>query len=783
MVLLTTIKLEGQNNYICHVLNLVRHTIPTLHRALVYIGVCLAWMEVRAQPMTLRGEVNSHGVPVPFATVHLAGTTHGAVTDTAGAFWIGGMVPGSYRVRVSAMGYLPSEQALMLSSGDTIELSFQLEPDAALEEVVVSGTLKPVSRLASPVPVEVFSSAYFSANPVPSLFDALHQVNGVRPQVNCNVCNTGDIHINGMEGPYSLVLIDGMPVMGGLSSVYGLQAIPMALVDRIEVIKGPASTLYGSEAVGGLINVITRSPDRAPRLAVETFATTGGEVNADVGGLIRPSPGIRVLAGLNLFHLDHPVDRDDDGFTDVAQQDRISVFTKWSFSRSDDRPFTIGGRYVHEDRWGGEKAWTPAFRGGDSLYAESIRTRRWELFGEYRLPWTETFLFRFSATSHAQNSAYGNTSFIARQHTSFGQLTWDHSWSHHDLTLGLAIRHTGYDDNTPATTLGPSRVWLPGIFIQDEWRAGSRHTFLTGLRYDLHPVHGGILSPRLGYKWASSCQDAILRITAGNGFRVAHVFTEDHAALTGSREVVFLEALRPERSWNANINFTKRMFLNTGSLLQVDASIFYTRFSNKIVPDYDTDPDKILYANLEGHGISRGISLNLELSANRLDIFLGGTVLDVTTSENGRQEQAFFTERFSGVWRIRYAFRRAGLLFDYTGNLYSPMRLPRAGPADPREDYAPWWSQQNIQLTRRFQNGLELFAGVKNLLDWTPAKAHPFLIARSHDPFDAGVQFDTEGRPLVLPDNPYGLTFDTTYAYAPNQGRRWFFGCRLSLAP
>ncbi|MGZ5248240.1 MAG: TonB-dependent receptor plug domain-containing protein, partial [Flavitalea sp.] len=140
-----------------------------------------------------------------------------------------------------------------------------LEDTANLQQVVVTGTMRTVLKSASPVPVEVYTPRFFMKNPTPALFDALSMINGVRPQLNCNVCNTGDIHINGMEGPYTMILIDGMPIVSSLASVYGLFGIPNSLVDRIEVVKGPASSLYGSEAIGGLINVITKNPLNAPR--------------------------------------------------------------------------------------------------------------------------------------------------------------------------------------------------------------------------------------------------------------------------------------------------------------------------------------------------------------------------------------------------------------------------------------------------------------------------------------------------------------------------------------
>src|SRR5574343_1793781 len=153
----------------------------------------------------------------------------------------------------------------------------------ALDEIVISGTLKPVIRSETTVPVEIYTTNFLRKNPTSNLFEALQNINGVRPQLNCNICNTGDIHINGLEGPYTMVTIDGMPIVSALSTVYGLSGIPNALIDRIEVIKGPASTLYGSEAVGGLITIITKSPQNTPLLSADFFTTSWLENNLDLG--------------------------------------------------------------------------------------------------------------------------------------------------------------------------------------------------------------------------------------------------------------------------------------------------------------------------------------------------------------------------------------------------------------------------------------------------------------------------------------------------------------------
>ena len=236
-----------------------------------------------AQTGGVKGVVKNNSETIPFANVGIVGTNYGAACDVDGKYLIKDIPVGKYSIQVSAVGYKNYKQAIIIKEGETITLNVTTEKTASsLDEVVITGTLKEVSLMESAVPIEVYTPFYFKKNPTPSLFQALEIVNGVRPQVNCSVCNTGDVHINGMEGPYTMITIDGMPIVGGLASVYGLNGIPNSMVQQLEVVKGPASTLFGSEAVGGLINVITKSPEKSPLLSVDVMGTSCGEVNTDV---------------------------------------------------------------------------------------------------------------------------------------------------------------------------------------------------------------------------------------------------------------------------------------------------------------------------------------------------------------------------------------------------------------------------------------------------------------------------------------------------------------------
>lgn len=760
------------------------------HRLLLAFILLLNISLNYAQNTTISGKIISKGEAISYASVSIKGTSIGTNTNKLGYYTLNNLTFGKYIVQVSCIGFSKVEKVVAIKDNEKIILNFDLTNfENQLNDVVVTGTLKEVSRLESPVPVEVYSPTFFKKNPTPNIYEALQNINGVRPQLNCAVCNTGDIHINGLEGPYTMVLIDGMPIVSSLSTVYGLSGIPNSLVERIEIVKGPASSLYGSEAVGGLINIITKKPQNAPLFSADLFATSWQEYNADLSFKTNVGKKISVLTGINYFNYNNPIDNNNDNFTDVTIQNRISVFQKWNLERKENRLFSVAARYMYENRWGGDMRWNTSFRGGNEIYGESIYTKRWELLGNYQLPTVEKLMFSFSYNNHNQDSRYGTTIYNAQQNIAFGQLTWDKKIGCNDLLFGTAMRYTFYDDNTPATATAdivnplnnPQKTILPGVFLQNEITLNPKQKLLLGFRYDYNSSHGNILTPRFAYKYSINDKN-ILRLNAGTGFRVVNLFTEDHAALTGARFVEIKNALNPEKSYNANINYIKKMYAKNGTFIGLDASAFYTHFNNRIVGDFETDPNKIIYDNLNGYAVSKGISLNVDVAFNNgLKIIAGGTLMENTFTENQITEQQILTENFTGVWSVSYKIKALNLGFDYTGNLYSPMRLPLLGVNDPRKPFSPWWSIQNIQFTYNGFKKFEIYGGVKNLLNWTPNRGNPFIIARTDDPFDKNVQFNGKGQVLITPSNLYGLTFDTNYTYAPNQGAKGFLGVRYSF--
>tara|TARA_B110000902_G_scaffold107131_1_gene126651 strand:- start:57 stop:2300 length:2244 start_codon:yes stop_codon:yes gene_type:complete len=740
------------------------------------LAVCFTQF-IFAQEQIVKGIVLFEGIPLEGASVIVKDFNVGTITDASGAFSLTLSNIKNPKITISYLGYKSFNLKITKISNDLGNI--ELVSDDKLDEVVISGTLKPVSRLKSPVSVEVYAESFFKANPTSSIFEALDIINGVRPQLNCNVCSTGDIHINGQEGSYTMILIDGLPIVSGLSSVYGLSGIPQSLIERIEIIKGPASTLYGSEAIGGVINLITKIPENASRFSFDSFTSNWGDLNLDLGHQYRLSKKINGLLGVNYFKYSNPVDNNSDGFTDLTLQDRISVFNKLNIGKR----LSFASRFVYEDRWGGEMNWNPTFRGGDLVYGESIYTSRVELFGTYKF--NNEISFQFSFNDHNQNSVYGTTLFKADQSIAFGQFIWNRTIKKHDLVIGAAYRFTFYDDNTTATFnefLGINKeeiTQLPGVFIQDEIQFNEQNSLLLGFRYDYNSIHGTIFTPRLNYKISNQDLSSILRISIGSGYRIAQIFTEDHAALTGARDVVFLNDLDPEMSWNINLNYVYKMYLKQGHILNFDASIFRTDFSNKILPNYDTDPNLIIFDNLSGKSVTQGISLNFNsVFQNGLRISLGATYIDSYIDSKGLKTVPYLTEKFQGVWNIKYEFQKSNITLDFTGTITGPLKLPLLGDLDPRSQFSPTFNIINLQLTKGWNNSYELYGGVKNILNFTPADNS---IARAFDPFDREVKFDASGAAQVSPGNPYALTFDPSYVYASNQGSRFFIGFRYYL--
>ncbi len=722
----------------------------------------------------ITGRILYEGTPASFATIHTSDLQN-IIADENGYFSLP-IDTGMIRLKIRYAGTMPLDTVIQCTEFPCFT-EIHLQTDTRLlEEIVISGGWKETERSSSPVSIEIYRPEFLHKNGSQQLFESIQLINGIRPQINCNVCQAGDIHIHGMEGPYTLVTLDGMPLMSGLGTVYGLMGIPLSLIERVEVIKGPASTLFGSEAMAGVINIITQNPRSAPRLSFQASTSTWLESSADLGGTVTLSKH-RLMGSISGQYQPLAIDHNNDGFMDQVNLIQGSVWLKYQLERKDYRIFQSMVRYVHENRLGGQMNYTHAMRGSDSVYGESIYTRRGEWLLHYQLPFREQIHFQSSYNIHYQDSWYGNTPYLAMQQTAFHQLYWHKTIGKHELLAGIAGRWNYYDDNTTATAQEdslqilnqPSNVYMPGIYFQHQWNLHPAHTLLYGLRLDVHPDHGVVYSPRLNYKFTIKTNHHF-RLNVGKGFRVVNLFTEEHAALSGSRQVVLQENLRPEESVNAALQY-EGLFSWKKGFMKVESGFFYTHFFNQIIPDYDTDPNLILYRNLSGYGYSRGANMQVEIGLDMGLTFRSGVTLAHVGVYDEKQQKMLpmiHAPLWSGIWVVTYKVPKTQLTIDFSGTWTGPMRLPTQ-PNDFRPEYSPWFSLANIQVDYSFKNGIQLFGGVKNLFNFIPQ--HPIL--RPHDPFDQWVNDPV--------DNPQGYTFDTSYNYAPLQGIRAFAGLRFVM--
>ncbi len=733
------------------------------------------------QAITLQGQVLGDGEGLAYAVIAVNDGETGTTTDEDGYFELTNLPSDSIQLTASYVGFSPKSQVIFVGDQPITSITFHLESTVAhLEQVVITGTMKPTFVSDSPVKIDVITARQletFLPSAGASIVENVSLVNGVQEVVACGVCFTNSISINGLPGPYTAVLMDGMPIYGNLASVYGLNGIPNMIIDRFEIIKGPSSTLYGSEAVAGVINIITKDPADQPRYSIDLMGTSHQEVFGNLA--FSPSIGrSNGYIGLNFAYMDEFDDANGDSFSDAIHLDRYSLFTKWNIHRASGKQFTLAGKYYYEDRRNGVEAFLRDrayrnLRGDEAIYGESIYTERWELFGRYELPTALPLRLDFSFSHHDQDSYYGSDNYLAEQTIGFGNLLWDNLIGKHDLLVGLTARYQYYDDNTVATanenTNEADRQVITGIFVQDEWVPTKALTILGGLRMDHYHQHGLIFAPRLNVKYKPGTYTT-LRANFGTGFRVVNLFTEDHAFVTGQRSVEILGKLNPEQSYNGTFNVHHLYLLGDGQGT-IDIDAYYTYFTNKIIPNYDT-PGQIIYANSNGFAETRGIGISINHEFPFPLAFNAGINLQRSTQtepdDMGTEHTSAieFAPDWTGIFTANYTWGKTGFQFAYTINLTGPMALPEVFDLDEMGNPLPTarptssdaFALHNFQVRKRFSDGFSIYAGVQNLTNFT-------------QPYSPLIGYND-------PNAPVGFSsfFDTAYAYGPTHQREVYLG-------
>lgn len=728
---------------------------------------------------TIKGSVAINKEGFPGATIRLLGTDYATISGADGLFALKEVPTGTYTLEVRSVGFKLHKEEIRVPQNTSYAVILE-ESTLTMDEVIVTGTLQPTFVSRSPVKVEVITSKHlntYTPAAATSIVEGISLVNGVQEVVACGVCFTNSISINGLPGPYTAVLMDGAPIYGNLASVYGLNGIPSMIIDRFEVIKGPSSTLYGSEAVAGVINIITKDPSDQPAVSIDVMGTTHRESfgNLSFAPKIGKSSG---FIGLNYAYINDFEDQNEDGFGDNINLDRISLFSKWNISRPSNKAFSISAKYYYEDRRNGVEEFLAdrnyrRLRGSDQVYGESIYTKRLEVFGSYEFLLSESVRLDYSLSTHSQDSYYGSDYYEAGQNIAFTNFIWQKSLGKHAITSGITSRYQSYDDNTIATQQNgsnqPDNQFIPGFFVQNEWEVSKTFTALSGGRLDHYQDHGVIFSPRLSLKYKPGTWTT-LRTNFGTGFRIVNLFTEDHAFVTGQREVIIEENLNPEESYNASLNLNHVYTLGESQGM-IDVDLFYTYFTNKITPNYDSEGE-IRYANANGFAVSKGIGVSLQQElVFPLAFSVGVNVQDVSETENGAKRSIEFAPKWTGIFTLNYTHDRWGLIAGYTTRLTGPMALPEVFDLDengmtlsePRPTTSEVFAIHNLQLSKKLSKGFSFYGGVQNIFNYIQ-NASP--LTGFNDPST---------------NLGFSQSFDTAYAYSPIHGREFYIGFNWNL--
>lgn len=782
---------------------------------ILLLSFCSVWLTIPAAGQTagIEGQIRSGEEPVSLVAITISGKgwQKGLFSDEQGRFRLENLAAGKYFLEVSSLGFRTLRDTVELQPGLDQKLSYQLQPDQLdLSEVVVSATRYQIDRREAPVIVQVLNDRIFESTQSMILSESLSFQPGVRVEANCQNCGFTQVRLNGLDGAYSQILINSRPIYSPLNSVYGLEQIPTSMIERVEVVRSGGSALYGSNAIAGTVNIITREPVADQWEIGTNLALIDGEVfdktinyNASL-----VSDGLR--SGVTLFGMFRDrgaYDANGDDFTELTSLNNNTIGAKAFFKPSDFSKITIDLSNIREYRRGGDRLdLAPHFTditeeldhnifiGGINFEQESRdRRNRWQGYFSAQTTQRDSYYGGLGGGRTAQDSltalnAYGKTDDLAL----VGGVQFSREFSTQDvLTVGLENQYNTVADIIPGYGRRIDQtVNSLGLYGQYEWKPNPQFTALFGLRFDQSTVDGQfdigqiqrtldltarVLSPRITllYKLDENWQ---LRGGYARGFRAPQAFNEDlHISSVGGEPqfVILSQSLDKETSdaFTASLNYSA-----TQGFAQLSALIegFYTQVNDPftiVSTGSVLDNGSILEEVRNGTGAQvYGTNLEFNIAPSGAWLFaVGGTI---QRAEFGDDQVLFEPEPdndqdpvvktrdfvrqpnvygyFSSTWTPGKTFS-----LDLTGTYTGPMIVPRvvseSGFIDlvDTQSFLDLNAKVSYHLDVDDQFRLEFSGGVQNLLD------------SFQDDFDRGPQRDSD------------------YVYGPLRPRTLFLGIKI----
>jgi outer membrane receptor for ferrienterochelin and colicins len=737
------------------------------------------------------GHVTCGEEHMPFASVFLKGTTIGTRTNVTGHYQLINLPEGKFILRAQCLGCKPQEIEVIIKKGETQEVKFELEEDIlGLEEVVVTGNRNEINRKESSVIVNSLTKAEFASTQSLTLGEGLNFCPGLRLENNCQNCGFTQIRMNGMEGPYSQILINSRPIFSGLAGVYGLELIPTNMIERIEIVRGGGSSLYGSNAIAGTINLILKEPDDDSYEFSLNSSLTG--VGVDGSGNAAQDNSLNFNAsmtsddnrsGISLFgfyrNKDH-FDANNDSFTEIPELTNKTLGSRFFHRIGNRGKLTVDYFGVYEKRRGGDKFNYPVHESGISEAIEhNINTvaitfdRYFQKLGFFSIYFSGQHVDRDSYYGAEQSlSDYGKTTDFT--YTAGAQYNISFNYSHlvvgfENMGAWLKDKKLGYPDldnahfdedsilvvpHTTDTMVADQTTNTIGAFTQFEinW---DKFKFSLGGRYDRYNIEdkehegekkpGNVFSPRINILY--DINDHLqARVNYSQGYRSPQIFDEDlHIETSGARKVLHKNDpdLKQEtsHSYMASIDFNKE-FNNIFIGLLVEG--FYTQLMDPFVNEF-SKPDEtgtVYYTriNAEKGASVKGANIEMNFIPIRSLALKSGFTLQTSKYEESQEfeEKRFFrTPEDYGYltcdWKAfeNFTISATGT---YTGSMLIPyfgnqLAIPEAGELRKSDSFFDLGLKlrYNIKLNGTW---MQLFAGVKNILN------------SYQDDFDRGIDRD-----------------------------------------
>mgnify|MGYP006280100687 CR=1 FL=1 len=760
--------------------------------------------------ISVKGHViDVNGEHIPFATVSIKGTTLGTTTDAGGHYNMNGLPEGVWIMQARSVGFKSSEREIVLVPGEHPEVNFSLGEDVLrLEEVTVTADRNETNRKESAVVVNTITPQIFNKIQAPTLSEGLNFTPGLRMENNCQNCGFTQVRMNGMKGPYSQILINNRPIFSGLAGVYGLELIPANMIERVEVVRGGGSALYGSNAIAGTINLILKDPiNNSWEFGLNSALTGIGMDNSgdpaqdhtvSFNSSLVTTDNKTGIALYGFFRDRQPFDGNADEFSELSSMKNTTIGSRIFHRFGTRAKVAVDFFNINEERRGGNKfdevlhmadiaeavshdittgavSFEHHFRKSDvwRVYTSGQKVNRDSYYGAEQALDAYGNSKDFTWVTGTQYSAYlGNSELTIGGEFKKASLV-DSKLGFPDLQNAVMQNDSliiNYKENTVIVDQSSSTA---GFFGQYEINAGNWQ-FSAGARYDKYMIRdkasdhadksGYALSPRLTVKYNLS-ENLQARASYSQGYRAPQIFDEDlHIESSGARRVIHVNApdltKESSHSYMASLDFNRRFGKVYFSFL---AEAFYTRLNDAFVNEYGT-PDgegTVIYTrtNAEDGAVVQGVNMEMNLVPSKAISIKGGFTLQSSKYEKTREfgEKKFFrTPDDYGYllldWQIGKNFG-ISTSANYTGSMLVPY-------------FGPEISDPGKGELRKSQSFLD--AGIKFNYD---LKIHDVMLRLC-----TGVKNIFNA---YQDDLDRGIDRDPGYFYGPNNPRTVYIGIKM----